>query len=71
MKRPEERFFAVIADGVVTNIIVGVEDHVVAANPEVYVEYAPPDKDAGIGYTYDGRTFTKPKTIEAPSTPVK
>ena len=59
MKRPEERLFAVITDGVVTNIIVGVEDHVVAANPNVYVEYETPES-AGIGWLYDGATFTNP-----------
>lgn len=39
MKRPEERFFAVVENGIVVNIIVGVEDEVVAANPEKYIEY--------------------------------
>ena len=39
MKRPEERFFAVVEDGIVVNIIVGVEDEVVAANPSRYIEY--------------------------------
>jgi predicted peptidase len=33
------RKFAVIENNVVTNIIVGVEDEVVAANPIKYVEY--------------------------------
>ena len=37
--KPENRYFAVIENNVVTNIIVGVEDEVVAANPDVYVEY--------------------------------
>lgn len=36
--RPEERFFAVIEDNKVVNVIVGVEDEVVAANPNKYVE---------------------------------
>jgi hypothetical protein len=34
-----ERKFAVIEDNKVTNVIVGVEDEVVAANPTKYVEY--------------------------------
>ena len=34
-----ERKFAVIENGIVQNIIVGVEDEVVAANPTKYVEY--------------------------------
>ena len=33
------RKFAVIEDNKVTNIIVGVEDEVVSANPTKYVEY--------------------------------
>jgi hypothetical protein len=36
---PEDRKFAVIENGVVVNVIVGVEDEVVAANPGKYVEY--------------------------------
>ena len=39
MKKPEERFFAVIENKKVVNIIVGVEDEVVAANPGKYIEY--------------------------------
>ena len=70
MKRPEERLFAVIADGVVTNIIVGVEDYVVAANPNVYVEYDKPE-DAGIGWLYNGKTFTNPNPVEEPIIPVE
>lgn len=34
-----EKLFAVIEDNKVVNIIVGVEDEVVAANPGKYVEY--------------------------------
>jgi len=37
--RPEDRFFAVIENNKVINVIVGVEDEVVAANPEKYIEY--------------------------------
>lgn len=34
-----EKLFAIIEDNKVVNIIVGVEDEVVAANPEKYIEY--------------------------------
>ena len=51
--------FAVIENGIVTNIIVGVEDEVVAENPTKYVEYTT-EKPAGIGWTYDGTNFTAP-----------
>jgi len=34
-----EKLFAVIEDNKVINVIVGVEDEVVAANPGKYVEY--------------------------------
>lgn len=34
-----ERLFAVIEDNKVINVIVGVEDEVVAANPGKYIEY--------------------------------
>ena len=37
--KPEERLFAVIENNKVINIIVGVEDEVVAANPDKYIEY--------------------------------
>jgi len=37
--KPENRKFAVIEGNKVVNIIVGVEDEVVAANPEKYIEY--------------------------------
>ena len=43
---PEERVFAVIENKKITNIIVGVEDEVVAANPEKYVEFT-------YGWDYD------------------
>jgi hypothetical protein len=36
---PNNRKFAVIEDNKVVNIIVGVEDEVVAANPGKYIEY--------------------------------
>jgi hypothetical protein len=34
-----EKLFAVIENNKVINIIVGVEDEVVAANPDKYIEY--------------------------------
>jgi hypothetical protein len=34
-----EKVFAVIENNTVVNIIVGVEDEVVAANPKKYIEY--------------------------------
>ena len=34
-----ERLFAVIENDKVVNIIVGVEDEIVVANPEKYIEY--------------------------------
>ena len=51
--------FAVIENGVVVNIIVGVEPEVVAANPTLYVEYTVANP-AGIGWTYDGVNFINP-----------
>ena len=51
--------FAVIENGIVTNVIVGVEDEVVAANPKKYVDYTDL-KPAGIGWTYDGTNFIEP-----------
>ena len=41
-----DRKFAVIEDKKIVNIIVGVEDEVVAANPEKYIEYT-------YGWDYD------------------
>lgn len=52
--------FAVIENGVVINIIVGVEPEVVEAYPDLYVEYTEA-KPAGIGWLYDGKNFTDPK----------
>ena len=37
--KPEDRKFAVVENNKVVNIIVGVEDEVVAANPGKYIEY--------------------------------
>jgi hypothetical protein len=59
------RTFAVIENGIVTNIIVGVEDEVVAANPTKYVEYTA-ENPAGIGWTYDGTNFISPIVEETP-----
>ena len=59
MKRPEERFFAVVENQIVTNIIVGVEDEVVAANPNKFIEYTE-SNPAGIGWTWDGKKFIAP-----------
>jgi len=58
MKRPEERFFAVIENNKVVNIIVGVEDDLVKANPTTYIEYTN-------GWNFDngidgGEFFKKP-----------
>jgi len=55
--------FAVIEDGIVTNIIVGVEDEVVAENPTKYVEYTI-EKPTGIGWAYDGLDFINPNPPE-------
>lgn len=48
------RQFAVIENGKVTNVIIGVEDEVVAANPSKFIEYTN-------GWTYpkgiDGGSF--------------
>lgn len=57
-----DRVFAVIENKKVVNIIVGVEDEVVAANPKKYIEYTD-------GWTYpkgiDGGEFfpNEPATI--------
>jgi len=51
--------FAVVENNTVINIIVGVEDEVVAANPTKYVEYTK-ENPAGIGWTFDGTNFIAP-----------
>jgi hypothetical protein len=47
MSKPEDRKFAVIEDNKVVNVVIGVEDEVLAANPGKYIEYTdgwlPPD----------------------------
>ena len=58
-----EKVFAVIENNKVTNIIVGVEDEVVAANPDKYIEYTNGwDFNNGID---GGMYFIKP--IEEPT----
>ncbi len=60
MLKPEDRRFAVIENNKVVNIIVGVEDEVVAANPNKYIEYTD-------GWTYpegiDGGDFFPPLVV--------
>ena len=55
-----ERLFAVIEDNKVVNVIVGVEDEVVLANPDKYIEYTN-------GWTYpediDGGKFFPPQPV--------
>ena len=51
--KPEDRKFAVIENNTVVNILVGVEDEIVAANPGKYVEYTNGwDFDNGIDGTH-------------------
>lgn len=61
MKKPEERFFAVVEDNTVVNVIVGVEDEVVAANPDKYIEYTD-GWDATNGIDVGTFTFLNPPT---------
>ena len=62
------RTFAVIENGLVVNIIVGVENKVVAANSDKFVEYTE-ESPTGIGWSYDGSVFTAP--VVEPSDPIK
>jgi hypothetical protein len=56
-----ERKFAIIENNIVVNIIVGVEDEVVATNPGKYVEYTDGwDYDNGI----DGGVFFPALVVE-------
>jgi hypothetical protein len=58
-----EKLFAVIENKKVINIIVGVEDEVIAANPEKYIEYTNGwDFNNGI----DGGIFFPISIIEEP-----
>lgn len=60
-----DKLFAVIENNKVINIVVGIEDDVIAANPEKYVEYTNGwDFDNGI----DGADFfIKPIIEEIPA----
>ena len=59
-----EKLFAVIEDNKVVNIIVGVEDEVVAANPGKYIEYTNGwDYNNGI----DGGVFFPVPVAEEPT----
>jgi hypothetical protein len=56
-----ERKFAVIENNKVVNIIINIEDEVVAANPEMYIEYTDGwDFDNGID---GGDFFIKQESI--------
>ena len=55
-----EKIFAVIEDNKVVNVIVGVEDEVIVANPGKYIEYTNGwDYDNGI----DGGLFFTEKKV--------
>lgn len=57
------KLFAVVEDNKVVNIVVGVEDEVVAANPGKYIEYTNGwDYNNGI----DGGDFFPIQVIEEP-----
>lgn len=63
--------FAVIENGLVSNVIVA--DTLEIAQSVVgglCVEYTT-ETPAGIGWLYNGKTFTDPNAVEAPTTPVK
>jgi len=62
-----ERKFAVIQNNKVINIIVGVEDEVVAANPDTYIEYIDGEWDFDNGID-GGEFFVKPSEPEATTT---
>jgi hypothetical protein len=55
-----ERKFAVIEKKKVVNIIVGVEDEVVASNPDKYIEYTDGNWDFTNGID-GGKFFVKPE----------
>jgi hypothetical protein len=62
-----ERLFAVVENGKVINTLVGIEDEIVAANPDKYIEFTNGwDFNNGI----DGGDFF-PKTIKVTVDPVK
>lgn len=60
-----ERKFAVIENKKVVNIIVGVEDEVVAANPDKYIEYTDGNWDFNNGID-GGNFFIKPEPVVEP-----
>lgn len=63
-----DKLFAVIENGKVVNIVVGVEDEVLAANPDKYIDYTN-------GWTYpdgiDGGDFFPPKPVTDAKTATK
>ena len=59
-----QKKFAVIEKKKVVNIIVGVEDEVVAANPDKYIEYTDGNWDFTNGID-GGEFFTKPEATPA------
>lgn len=61
-----ERKFAVIEKKKVVNIIVGVEDEVVAANPDKYLEYTDGNWDFNNGID-GGNFFPKPNAEGSPA----
>lgn len=60
--------FAVVENGIVVNVIMGVEDEVVKANPTIYIEYTK-ENPAAIGWSYDGKKFIDPNPpiVETPA----
>jgi hypothetical protein len=60
--RPEDRKFAIVENNVVVNIVVGLEDDLVKAFPDTYIEYTDGwDYNNGID---GGRFFPLPFFIE-------
>jgi len=55
-----ESKFAVIENGIVVNLIVGVEPEVLAENPSRYVLYTD-ENPAIIGGSFDGQNFIPPQ----------
>ena len=58
-----EKLFAVIEDNKVVNIIVGVEDEIVAANPGKYLEYTRGTNGWDYNNGIDGGDFFPPQPI--------
>ena len=59
-----EKKFAVIEKKKVVNIVIGVEDEVVAANPDKYIEYTDGNWDFNNGID-GGDFFVKPEEVTA------